>query len=383
MRGNAMRREDSSAEIVEILRPQKHFADRTNTQSGDEQSTAQGSNPEEPANAPHKPLKIQGRTAELNTRTSRSRLLVGPALALLCTGGIIGGAVTIGAHFGMRIPFVNDRPRVPVIATPGSSPGAAAQNPALAIVPLTLGTPEPSEKRIQEPAVNQDDDPFAGEGMAAPVPPAPHAGTEEISNTPAHQVISAPQALPVLPPSLNVAPVLPAASPESPSPDTALELEMARQLKTLDDHVAVLQKNVDTIKDNLTATLNRSLGEVQGRLDELQHHEDQTDRALQANQPALIHDTHEHNAAASAAPKTVTTPQPRQSKEQNTPKPSPVHLPQFTVQAGAPGIAILQDEQGNASRVEVGSLIPGWGAVITITSSGSRWVVRTPKGLIH
>ncbi|WP_215767234.1 hypothetical protein [Gluconobacter cerinus] len=400
-----MRREDTG-EVVEMLRPQKRSTDRPGKQTEDGQmpqeaelSGNRADAPEETTESRRKPLKSQNGTEDRATRTPRSRLLVGTALAVLGAGGLLGGAVAVGAHFGVPIPFVNDRPRASITTTPDAPAVPSARKSAFTLAPPALGTPDVPEKRIQQPSVAQNDDPFGGEGMTAPVDPPAATKSAEIKAAP---VIPVPPAVadgapnaPTIPPSQalsapqaqSAVSAAPAAAPlpsvASPSPDAALELEMAKQLKTLDDHVAALQKNVDAMQDNLTATLNRGLGEFKGRLDELQHHEDQTDRALQASQSALAHPARDHSSAAPVAPRAVSVAQPHPSAEPSTPKPAPVHLPQFTVQAGAPGIAILQDEQGNASRVEAGSVIPGWGPVITITSSGSRWVVRTPKGLIH
>ncbi|AAW59683.1 hypothetical protein [Gluconobacter oxydans] len=400
-----MRREDTG-EVVEMLRPQKRSTDRTGKQTEDGQmpqeaelSGNRADAPEETTESRRKPLKAQNGTEDRATRTPRSRLLVGTALAVLGAGGLLGGAVAVGAHFGVPIPFVNDRPRASITTTPDAPAVPSARKSAFTLAPPALGTPDVPEKRIQQPSVAQNDDPFGGEGMTAPVdppattkpaeikaapvipvPPAVADGAPNASAMPTSQAVSAPQAQSAVSAAPAAAPL---PSVASPSPDAALELEMAKQLKTLDDHVAALQKNVDAMQDNLTATLNRGLGEFKGRLDELQHHEDQTDRALQASQSALTHPAHDHSSAAPVTPRAVSVAQPHPSAEPSTPKPAPVHLPQFTVQAGAPGIAILQDEQGNASRVEAGSVIPGWGPVITITSSGSRWVVRTPKGLIH
>ncbi|WP_010504779.1 MULTISPECIES: hypothetical protein [unclassified Gluconobacter] len=403
-----MRREDTG-EVVEMLRPQKRSTDRPGKQTEDGQmpqeaelSGNRADAPEETTESRRKPLKSQNGTEDRATRTPRSRLLVGTALAVLGAGGLLGGAVAVGAHFGVPIPFVNDRPRVSPTTTPDAPAVPSARKSAFTLAPPALGTPDVPEKRVQQPSVAQNDDPFGGEGMTAPVdppattkpaeikaapvipvPPAVSDGAPNASAVPPSQAVSAPQAQSAVSAAPAAAPAPSFASPASPSPDAALELEMAKQLKALDDHVAALQKNVDAMQDNLTATLNRGLGEFKGRLDELQHHEDQTDRALQASQSALAHPARDHSSAAPVAPRAVSVPQPHPSAEPSAPKAAPVHLPQFTVQAGAPGIAILQDEQGNASRVEAGSVIPGWGPVITITSSGSRWVVRTPKGLIH
>lgn len=405
MRGNAMRREDTG-EVVEMLRPQKRSTDRTGKQAGDgpmpqeaELSDNRADAPEETTAGRRKPLNAQDGKEDRAPRAPRSRLLVGTALAVLGVGGLLGGAVAVGAHFGVPIPFVNDRPRASITTTPAVP---SAQKSAFTLAPPALGTPDAPEKRTQQPSVAQNDDPFGGEGMTAPVdppattkpteikaapvipvPPAVADGAPNASAVPPSQAVSTPQAQSAVSAAPAAAPVASIASPASPSPDAALELEMAKQLKALDDHVAALQKNVDAMQDNLTAALNRGLGEFKGRLDELQHHEDQTDRALQASQSALAHPAREHSSAVPVAPRAVSVAQPHPSAEPSAPKAAPVHLPQFTVQAGAPGIAILQDEQGNASRVEAGSVIPGWGPVITITSSGSRWVVRTPKGLIH
>lgn len=408
MRGNAMRREDTG-EVVEMLRPQKRSTDRPGKQTEDGQmpqeaelSGNRADAPEETTESRRKPLKSQNGTEDRAPRTPRSRLLVGTALAVLGAGGLLGGAVAVGAHFGVPIPFVNDRPRASITTTPDAPAVPSARKSAFTLAPPALGTPDVPEKRVQQPSVAQNDDPFGGEGMTAPVdppattkpaeikaapvipvPPAVSDGAPNASAVPPSQAVSAPQAQSAVSAAPAAAPAPSFASPASPSPDAALELEMAKQLKALDDHVAALQKNVDAMQDNVTATLNRGLGEFKGRLDELQHHEDQTDRALQASQSPLAHPAREHSSAVPVAPRAVSVAQPHPSAEPSTPKPALVHLPQFTVQAGAPGIAILQDEQGNASRVEAGSVIPGWGPVITITSSGSRWVVRTPKGLIH
>ncbi|MBS0995429.1 hypothetical protein [Gluconobacter cerinus] len=400
-----MRREDTG-EVVEMLRPQKRSTDRPGKQTEDGQmpqeadlSGNRADAPEETTASRRKPVNTQNGKEGRTLRAPRSRLLVGTALAVLGAGGLLGGAVAIGAHFGVPIPFVNDRPRASITTTPAAPAVHSAQKSAFTLAPPALGTPDAPEKRIQQPSVAQNDDPFGGEGMTAPVdppaatkfaeikaapvipvPPAAADGTPNAPTLPPSQAVSAPQAQSTVPAAPAAAPL---PSVASPSPDAALELEMAKQLKALDDHVAALQKNVDAIQDNLTATLNRGLGEFKGRLDELQHHEDQTDRALQASQSAVAHPARDHSNAAPVAPRVVSVAQPHPSAEPVTPKAAPVHLPQYTVQAGAPGIAILQDEQGNASRVEAGSVIPGWGPVITITSSGSRWVVRTPKGLIH
>ena len=57
--------------------------------------------------------------------------------------------------------------------------------------------------------------------------------------------------------------------------------------------------------------------------------------------------------------------------------------PHYVVDAGAPGIAILQDNAGDAIRVEPGAEVPGWGKVETITEGRSGWIVRTAAGVIH
>ncbi|WP_143216490.1 hypothetical protein [Acetobacter orientalis] len=57
--------------------------------------------------------------------------------------------------------------------------------------------------------------------------------------------------------------------------------------------------------------------------------------------------------------------------------------PHYTVQAGAPDIAILESPQGQPVRVQPGSMLDGWGAVTAITQSGSGWVVHTEHGTIR
>lgn len=163
-----------------MLRPQKRSPDQPGTQAEDAPIPQETELPGTRAHAPEaaaengrKPRNAQSNEEHHVTRAPRTRLLVGTALALLGTGGLLSGAVAVGAHFGVPIPFVNDTARVSVPSRSNVPAVASARKEPLALTPPALGTPDVSEKQAQEPSVAQSDDPFAGEGMSAPIDPLP------------------------------------------------------------------------------------------------------------------------------------------------------------------------------------------------------------------
>ncbi|QEO18864.1 hypothetical protein [Acetobacter vaccinii] len=166
--------------------------------------------------------------------------------------------------------------------------------------------------------------------------------------------------------------------------DDRLLIAMSQKLEAMATQVASLTQKLDDTQKTLNDRLTSGLGRMDGRLDELQHREDMqmqsrtlskpTEDAAQAPKPpAPAHATPAH--AAAAAPH-HDTPRP-------TPRPSPAPLPRYTVQAGAPDIAILADASGNPVRIQPGSDLGPWGSVLSISDVGGRWQVRTERGVIH
>jgi hypothetical protein len=170
------------------------------------------------------------------------------------------------------------------------------------------------------------------------------------------------------------------------SGEDQLFMEMSRKLTEMTSRIDTLEQKLDASQHALHDQIVSGLGTVGGRLDELRHRED----TLEASQVA-------HAAPAPAAPATAqaatatpaqntahkATETPRRPHAETAPAERPVARPHYTVQAGAPDIAILQSPQGQPVRVQPGSMLDGWGAVTAVTQSGSGWVVHTEHGTIR
>jgi hypothetical protein len=143
------------------------------------------------------------------------------------------------------------------------------------------------------------------------------------------------------------------------------------------------------LQQGLDDRVASGMGTLGGRLDELQHRQDQMDQTLihMATNTASKTDVQASNStspASSVAPvAAVARPPARSPKRARGDKPAVPARPTYRVQAGAPDIAILQDATGDATRVEPGSTIPGWGTVESISADDRGWVVKTSGGVIH
>jgi hypothetical protein len=161
-------------------------------------------------------------------------------------------------------------------------------------------------------------------------------------------------------------------------------MEMSRKLTEMTNRIDALEQKLDASQHALHDQIVSGLGTVGGRLDELRHREDtieasQVSHAAPAPAPAV---------APAAAMQTPSGPHkatetPRHPHAETAPAERPVARPHYTVQAGAPDIAILESPQGQPVRVQPGSMLDGWGAVTAITQSGSSWVVHTEHGTIR
>lgn len=178
----------------------------------------------------------------------------------------------------------------------------------------------------------------------------------------------------------------PPATRTTTSAEDQLFMEMSRKLTEMTNRIDTLEQKFDANQHALHDQIVSGLGTVGGRLDELRHRED----TLEASQTA-------HTTLTPEAPATAPVSAPAASTSHKAAEPAPTHRthteaqpaerpvprPHYTVQAGAPDIAILENPQGQPVRVQPGSTLDGWGAVTAITQSGSSWVVHTEHGNIR
>lgn len=185
----------------------------------------------------------------------------------------------------------------------------------------------------------------------------------------------------------------------TPTPTTTAEdqlfMEMSHKLTEMTNRLDTLEQKFNTSQQALHDQLVSGLGTVGGRLDELRHRED----TLEATQsvhvasppPAAANVTASSTAPAAPAPaparnnshKATETAAMHHASSDAQPAEHPAPRPHYTVQAGAPDIAILESPLGQPVRVQPGSMLDGWGAVTAITQSGSGWVVHTEHGTIR
>ena len=254
------------------------------------------------------------------------------------------------------------------------------------ITPPDLGTP-PAAAVKQATALATNTITVAP-ASAAPTPAA--AAPVTVSTTPAVPTLATPSAQTVGDETApETRPDQPAAR-STTSGEDQLFMEMSRKLTEMTTRIDTLEQQLDASQHALHDQLVSGLGNVGGRLDELRHREDtleasQTVHAAPApvtpaavasapSTPASARNDSHKSTEAAATHHTPSAPQPAE-------RPAP--RPHYTVQAGAPDIAILESPQGQPVRVQPGSMLEGWGAVTAVTQSGSGWVVHTEHGTIR
>ncbi|MBB2156632.1 hypothetical protein HLH33_09975 [Gluconacetobacter diazotrophicus] len=177
-------------------------------------------------------------------------------------------------------------------------------------------------------------------------------------------------------------------APDESNREIGIELQLTQKLQGLTDRLASMEQRVTQAEKETDERLSSGLGRIEGHLDALEHRQDQTEIALQKTGPAVG----APGAGASAPARATAKPAPVNPPAENTSAPTPqkpphpavvVHLRHYTVQAGAPDLAYLTDDQGNALRVEPGDELDGWGKVSSVSQSGASWVVHTEHGTIR
>lgn len=326
--------------------------------------------------------------------SGRRRRLSKPIFLATAATAVVAGAVLVGPHLWTAGPKGRSlASSAAKTTTPSVAVSARDVPPANALTPPAMPSPAG-----QEDASNTDE-PFGGAGIPGPsavaaVPSAPALPTPAIAPAPApaQPQASSPVSQPGTPPLTAVpTPVQtpspgPSAQPvptvsagtESPAPsrDEMLELNLAKQMAGLADHLATLEKQVS----GLQVTLGERIGAAGGRMDELQHREDLVEKTLTTIQAATVRP---QETGPARPPQSHATPPNSVARPIAPTSPSEPARPVYHVQAGAPGIAILQDSSGNAIRVVNDDTVPGWGAVKGITQIGNAFVVHTEHGVIR
>lgn len=164
-----------------------------------------------------------------------------------------------------------------------------------------------------------------------------------------------------------------------------LFIEMHRQLADMSNQMKELQTKLDTTQQALNDRVSTGLGKIDGRLDELQHREDLIESQKRPEPTSASPGaTPKAGLPADAKANPVSpTANEHHAAKKVTKDPAPAPLPHYSVQAGAPDIAILMDSSGTPLRVQPGSNIDGWGNVLAVMPSGNGWVVKTEHGIIR
>lgn len=250
------------------------------------------------------------------------------------------------------------------------------------ITPPDLGAPPTAAKQATAPAVN------AAKGVSA------NAGATSATTIPV-TAPSAPAAQRVDAASAQTAPEETETPMEQPAGRSAtagedqLFMEMSHKLTEMTTRIDTLEQKLDASQHALHDQIVSGLGTVGGRLDELRHREDTLEASQAAHAtpataaPAASPTSSTPPSAASSAHKTAEAAPTRHTHTDAQPVERPAPRPHYTVQAGAPDIAILESPQGQPVRVQPGSMLDGWGAVTAVTQSGSGWIVHTEHGTIR
>ncbi|WP_338333638.1 hypothetical protein [Acetobacter sp. LMG 32666] len=163
-----------------------------------------------------------------------------------------------------------------------------------------------------------------------------------------------------------------------------LFIEMHRQLTDMSNQMKELQAKLDTTQQALNDRISTGLGKIDGRLDELQHREDLIESQKRPEPTSSSQGTTPKAAPTDTRANPVSTAlSDHHTVKKITKDPTPAPLPHYSVQAGAPDIAILMDSSGTPLRVQPGSNIDGWGNVLAVMPAGNGWVVKTEHGIIR
>lgn len=339
-----------------------------------------GPPPAEPAASIPPPTTTQATTTttpapEPGKRVSQSKNLL--------AGLIIVAAAGIGAS---SVYVTSSHSPVPH-ARPPAHMAVASELPANSsgITPPDLGIPpaspakQPTATAASTQTVvptNTDKPPVPASATFTQQPPSVDASTHAT----AEKTVSSGQTDQTTPTSTTTA-------------EDQLFMEMSHKLTEMASRIDTLEQKFNTSQQALHDQLVSGLGTVGGRLDELRHREDtlEASQSVHAVSPPAAAANVTASSTVPVAPrpvrnnthKSAETAATHHASSDAPPIEHPAPRPHYTVQAGAPDIAILESPLGQPVRVQPGSVLDGWGAVTAITQSGSGWVVHTEHGTIR
>lgn len=300
---------------------------------------------------------------------------------------------------GVQIPFLGHNTSKPVVAiTPIQRNGSGITPPELGsetAIPTPQKPPQPRlNPHVLTPATQSN--PLPEHGMAPPSPltpqpdtaiaippPAPASETTQNTTADVHNMVDTH-----FDERMEHAEALnPSVVSRQQNQDGAsdrLFIEMNRRLADMSNQMKELQAKLDTTQQALNDRISTGLGKIDGRLDELQHREDLIESQKRPEPTSSSQGTTPKAAPNDTRANPVATAlSDHHTVKKITKDPTPAPLPHYSVQAGAPDIAILMDSSGTPLRVQPGSNIDGWGNVLAVMPAGNGWVVKTEHGIIR
>ncbi|TCW23274.1 hypothetical protein EDC20_1261 [Gluconobacter oxydans] len=147
-----------------------------------------------------------------------------------------------------------------------------------------------------------------------------------------------------------------------------LRQSLAGQRKAEEDRLNDLTRRVSLVEANHAVTGAENPGADEAAQAHAAAEKARAALSAAMNKPATV------AATSSAAPAAVAGP---------APKPAWVH--HYRIVAASPQLAMIEDSaapsgQARQFEVGVGTVIPGYGAVLTISQQGATWVLHTAHG---
>lgn len=395
MRGNVMSIQPDTSGVTMLRTPGGNIQDTAKPEARpDVQDVSQARS--ENNNQTGTTLPQDGDTpqASLSDRFTRYRK---PGLLLLASVAVFAFGVY---QAGFTPPFMGHNATKPTMVVP------KIQNNSSGLTPPDLVTPA-SKEVAHNPALVADPQNIRPVQLtpAAPIPQNLPVQAAPIANPPTMEAKAAPEPTPTPGASADVHSLtdthiqdrMAMASSLNDVPDTQashqdvgsdrLFIEMHKQLDIMSNQMKALQDRLESTQQALNERVSTGLGKIDGRLDELQHREDLLE-TQKKTEPQPGAGAVQSKASTPGAEKNKdVTPDVAEhhsaKKSTKSPSPAPAPLPHYTVQAGAPDIAILMDSSGTPLRVQPGTSLDGWGNVLSVSASGNGWVVKTEHGTIR
>ncbi|GLQ64130.1 hypothetical protein JK203_13730 [Gluconobacter cerinus] len=320
--------------------------------------------------------------------TPRQKLYGGSGLGI-CAVLLVGILATSGHHHravsapGQEVGM--DQSAAPVAQAPEPAPVAAPPATADLAEMQTLGHPKA--------AASPPDTATSPKAPPAAVVATPSAASQSASAQPDAPRTEAPAVVPPAPPAdpVKTAQTLQAAPMATQQQIDVLQLvtaearvierergeveelrqSLAGQRKAEEDRLNDLTRRVSLVEANHAVTGAENSGADEAAQAHAAAEKARAALSAAMNKPATVAAT---SSAAPPAPAAVAGP---------APKPEWVH--HYRIVAASPQLAMIEDSaapsgQARQFEVGVGTVIPGYGAVLTISQQGATWVLHTAHG---